>query len=55
MPCPVKPPLRSKNDIALECWNQRKELYIVPEIYESSQQRSLAQFRDSDYKSNPSA
>lgn len=43
----VKPPLEIKNDIALECWNQRKELYIVPDIYELIiNNASLAQFDD---------
>jgi exopolysaccharide biosynthesis polyprenyl glycosylphosphotransferase len=30
----IKPPLDRKNDIALECWNQQKELIIVPDVYE---------------------
>jgi exopolysaccharide biosynthesis polyprenyl glycosylphosphotransferase len=30
----VKPPLEKKNDIALECWNTKKELIVVPDIYE---------------------
>lgn len=43
----VRPPLESKNDIALECWNQRKSLYIVPDIYELIiNNASLTQFDD---------
>jgi exopolysaccharide biosynthesis polyprenyl glycosylphosphotransferase len=30
----VNAPLEKKNEIALECWNQQKELIIVPDIYE---------------------
>jgi exopolysaccharide biosynthesis polyprenyl glycosylphosphotransferase len=29
-----RPPLEKKNEIALECWNQQKELLLVPDIYE---------------------
>jgi exopolysaccharide biosynthesis polyprenyl glycosylphosphotransferase len=29
-----RPPLEKKNEIALECWNQQKELILVPDIYE---------------------
>ena len=43
----VKPPQERKNEIALECWNQHKELYIVPEIYELViNNASLVQFDD---------
>jgi exopolysaccharide biosynthesis polyprenyl glycosylphosphotransferase len=43
----VNAPLDKKNEIALECWNQQKELIIVPDIYELIvNNASLLQFDD---------
>lgn len=30
----VKPPAEKRNEIALECWNKKKELMIIPDVYE---------------------